>query len=232
MWRVRWLFILGIRVARGMPGPRARRRALCTFAARLCTTPQHTGAPPTLPDVIIASSMRSGGTWASHIAHQIRMKGTPPDFFWQEDVVPWLDIHQVFLTDFSFSIRAHTTRQYCPRILPLSEFFFPAIHNTGPFPSLLSLFPDASCHSKCSPIPLPSARISLASHRTSTHSLWCPGSSDPPPRTPTWWKQESSGLTRALSRVLRTARWTHFVSLHQHITHFMKRTLICLNPRS
>ena len=38
-WRIRWLIILGVRVARGMPGPRARRRALATFAARPATIP-------------------------------------------------------------------------------------------------------------------------------------------------------------------------------------------------
>ena len=43
-WRVRWLLILGVRVARGLPGPRARRRALATFAARPATVPPQVGA--------------------------------------------------------------------------------------------------------------------------------------------------------------------------------------------
>ncbi|MFN9903872.1 MAG: hypothetical protein ACK55Z_34875, partial [bacterium] len=30
---------------------------------------------------------------ASHIAHQLRMGGAAPDFFWQEDVVPWIEIY-------------------------------------------------------------------------------------------------------------------------------------------
>jgi hypothetical protein len=44
-WRIRWLVILGVRVARGMPGPRARRRALATFAARPATIPPQVKLP-------------------------------------------------------------------------------------------------------------------------------------------------------------------------------------------
>ena len=42
----------------------------------------------------------------SSAGDQIRMRGAPPEFFWQEDVVPWVDLHQV--VDLSHS-RACTT---------------------------------------------------------------------------------------------------------------------------
>ena len=32
-----------------------------------------------LPDVLIAATMRSGGTWASHIAHQVLANQMNPD---------------------------------------------------------------------------------------------------------------------------------------------------------
>jgi hypothetical protein len=55
-WRIRWLLILGVRVARGMPGPRARRRALATFAARPATV------PPQVITVYLPSRLADKGT--------------------------------------------------------------------------------------------------------------------------------------------------------------------------
>ena len=68
------------------------------------TPPQARGhaeaiATQPLPDILVVASARSGGSWACHIAHQLRAGGRTPDFFCQEDVVPCLETyHDLFGT--------------------------------------------------------------------------------------------------------------------------------------
>jgi hypothetical protein len=45
------------------------------------------------------------------------MRGAAPEFFWQEDVVPWVDLHQVFEMHGGAIVDNFLTNQFCERVL-------------------------------------------------------------------------------------------------------------------
>jgi len=70
---------------------------------------------------------------ASHIAHQLRMGGAPPDFFWQEDVVPWVEIYPGFIRD----ILGHIFGTYTRLVGVLNDVGFRSGRNLPRFYALL-----------------------------------------------------------------------------------------------
>lgn len=84
-------------------------------------------------DIILAIPEKSGNTWVQHIAHQLRMGGEEPTFKDQDEIMPWLEMSELWSNANPF----FRPQPAAPRLFKC-HLTFSQLRETGMMPPLVA----------------------------------------------------------------------------------------------